>query len=431
MQLEITPVKGLNGEITVPADKSISHRAVMIAGLCEGRSKIENFLMSEDCLRTVECFASLGIEIEKFHDGEMDCLYVKGKGVRGLSSPNDILYVGNSGTTIRLILGILSGQEFLSTITGDESIKKRPMLRVVEPLRQMGATIHGREGGNFAPIEIKGSRLNPIEYSLPVASAQAKSCLMLAGLFAEGMTRITEPSASRDHTERMFEHFGIEFSKSENTVSVFMCDKIEPTVISIPGDISSAAFFMVAGTIIPNSKITIKNVGLNPTRTGIIDVLHRMGANIEIENETMISKEPRGDITVRSSNLKGIELSGTIIPRIIDELPIIAVAASVAQGETVISDAKELRVKESDRIKTISTELKRLGAKIKEKDDGMIINGGTSFKGAVCESYGDHRVAMSLAIAGLMSKGGVTIGDAQCIETSFPGFEALLQKLRH
>jgi 3-phosphoshikimate 1-carboxyvinyltransferase len=429
MDLDIAPVNKLAGEIEAPADKSISHRAVMLGALSDGETIVENFLASEDCLHTIECFRAMGIEIKQKDENEKTFLVINGKGLHGLTSTKDILYVGNSGTAIRLMLGILAGSNFASTITGDESIKKRPMLRVVDPLRKMGATIHGRENGNFAPIEIKGEALHSIEYNMPVASAQVKSALMFAALFAEGTTKITEPALSRDHTEKMFEHFGIPFAKGNNVLSVPKCNKILPTTVNIPGDISSASFFIVAGAIIPNSNILIRNIGLNPTRTGIIDVMHRMGADMEIQNETLLSGELRGDILVKSSKLKGIDLSGSIIPRIIDEIPIIAVAACVAQGQTTISDAGELRVKESDRIKTMAEELRKLGAIIEEKEDGMVIQGGTSFKGAICDSHNDHRCAMSLAIAGLAAKDDVLIENTECIATSFPGFISLLKKL--
>ncbi|MCX5749607.1 MAG: 3-phosphoshikimate 1-carboxyvinyltransferase [Candidatus Saganbacteria bacterium] len=428
MQLEMSPAKSIRGKISVPADKSISHRSIMLSALSDGKCLIENFLEAEDCMRTVECFRTMGIGITK--DKDLNNAYiVDGKGMSGLSVPKDILYAGNSGTAIRLILGILAGQPFQAMITGDESIKKRPMLRVVEPLRNMGARITGRENGNFAPLEIKGGNLRSIDYVLPVASAQIKSSLMLASLFAEGVTRITEPAASRDHTERMFGHFGIPFTKKENTIHIGKVQNIRPASVWIPGDISSAAFFIVAALIVPGSEVLIKNVGLNPTRTGIIDVLHRMGAKIEIQNETILSGEPRGDIIARSSDLEAVDLSGNIIPRIIDEIPVIAVAAAFAEGVTTISDARELRVKESHRIAALSGELKKLGIKVEEKEDGLIIQGKNKIKGALCYSHGDHRIAMSLAIAALAAEDDVVIEDTDCIATSFPGFEKLLKGL--
>ncbi len=327
------------------------------------------------------------------------------------------------------MLGILSGQNFQTVVTGDESIKKRPMLRVVEPLREMGASIKGREGGNFAPLDIKGGDLHSIEYNMPVASAQVKSAIMFAGLFAEGTTRITEPLPSRDHTEKMFELFSIPFRKENNSIYVSKIESILPRKILVPGDISSAAFFIVAATIIPGSELKIMNVGINETRNGIISILQQMGADIDIERSSFEAGEPIANIIVRSAKLKGIEISGAIIPNIIDEIPIIAVAAACAEGETIIKDAKELRVKESDRIKTVSTELKKLGADVTETPDGMIIKGGKPFKSCEIESYGDHRIAMAMAIAALAGTESVKINHASCIETSFPGFDKLLADL--
>ena len=428
MQLKIDPVDRLKGEIRVPGDKSISHRAVMLSSLSDGKNTIYNFLPSEDCLRTLECFRTMGIKADISSDKKS--LVIFGEGLKGLKEPKDILYVGNSGTTIRLMLGILAGQLFQTMITGDESIKRRPMKRVVSPLRKMGAAITGKEDGNFAPLEIRGGDLSGIEYHLPVASAQVKSAIMLAALFAKGTTKIIESLPSRDHTERMFGHFGIPFTNKKNIISVAGINKFAAADTDIPGDISSAAFFIVAGIIAPDSEILIKNVGLNPTRTGIIDVLRNMGAKIEISNEKVISGEPRGDILVKTSMLKGTAVDGAIIPRLIDEIPIIAIAAAQAHGQTIIKDAKELRVKESDRIATICGMLKKMGAKAKETPDGMIIEGPCKLKGTEIESHGDHRIAMSAAIAGLVAKAHMTIENTECIETSFPGFEKLLNALR-
>ncbi|MEK7376612.1 MAG: 3-phosphoshikimate 1-carboxyvinyltransferase [Candidatus Margulisiibacteriota bacterium] len=432
MQLKVSPSAGLKGEIEVPGDKSISHRSVMFSALSDGKNTITNFLPSEDCFRTVECFRAMGVKVNISPDKKS--LAVFGEGLGGLKEPKDILYVGNSGTTIRLMLGILAGQPFQTMITGDESIKRRPMKRVVDPLRKMGAIITGKQDGNFAPLEVRGGNLSAIEYTLPVASAQVKSALMLAALFAKGTTKIIEPLPSRDHTERMFGHFGIPFTKENNIISVQTPHAASvpgflPANIEIPGDISSASFFIVAGIIIPDSEILIKNVGLNPTRTGIIDVLCAMGANIAISNEKTLSGEPRGDIRIKTSKLKGITIGGEIIPRLIDEIPIIAIAATQAEGQTVILDAKELRVKESDRVSTICDMLKKMGAKAKETPDGMIIEGPCRLKGAEIESRGDHRIAMSAAIAGLIAKDEMVIEDTECIKTSFPGFDILLSNL--
>lgn len=426
MDLKVLPCKKVSGEIYVPADKSISHRAVMISSLSEGACNISNLLESDDCLRTVECFRAMGVPIEKNSAG---AYLIRGRGLKGLKVPRDILYVGNSGTSIRLLVGILAGQDFTATITGDESIKQRPMKRVVEPLRKMGAAIRGRDDGNFAPLEVKGSVLSPIDYAIPVASAQVKSCLMLAALFADGATKLTEPAASRDHTERMFSYFDIPFSKDGNVISLASPGAIKPRDLSIPGDISSAAFFIVAALIVPGSALLIKDVGLNPTRTGIIDVLCKMGGQIEIRNKKELFGEPRGDIFVKNSSLSGIEVSGDMIPRMIDEVPAFAVAAAFARGTTVISDAQELKVKESDRIKTTAGELKKMGAHIEEKEDGLVIEGGHPLKGAVCESHGDHRIAMSLAVAALASEGETTVLDCDCIGTSFPGFYTILKDI--
>ncbi|MFC1571335.1 3-phosphoshikimate 1-carboxyvinyltransferase [Candidatus Margulisiibacteriota bacterium] len=419
--LKVKPAEKLKNEIHVPGDKSISHRAVMIGSLAQGETVVNNFLTSEDCLATVECMQKLGISIG-IRDPKSEIrtrkIIINGKGLKGLQASKGVLDVGNSGTTIRLLSGILAGQSFATKITGDESIQKRPMMRIVKPLRSMGAKIEGmersRDGEIFAPLTISGGKLSAIEYELPVASAQVKSAVLLAGLFAEGKTTVIEKNKARDHTERMLAYFGASqrgFAGKE---------------IDIPGDLSSTAFFLVAGLIAPEAEITIYSVGLNPTRTGIIDVLHRMGAKLEVLDEEIISNEPRGKIRVKASKLKGIKISGEIIPRIIDEIPIIAVAATQAEGITEIRGARELRVKESDRIATISSELRKMGAKIKELDDGLVIEGPTKLKGATVKSYGDHRVAMAMAIAGKVASSETTIEDTACIETSFPGFEKLL-----
>ena len=337
--------------------------------------------------------------------------------------------MGNSGTTIRLMTGILSGQTFISKITGDKSIQRRPMRRIVDPLRQMGADIEGRvEGDNiYAPLKILGGVLSPIEYELPVASAQVKSAVLLAGLFAEGETAVIEKNASRDHTERMLAYFGAKIRGSH----VWGNKEFSGAEIDIPGDLSSAAFFMVAALLVPKSDLLIRDAGVNPTRTGIIDILHRMGARLEVQGERIVSEEPRADILISGSKLKAIKISGEIIPRIIDEIPIIAVAATQAEGLTEIRGARELRVKESDRIATISSELKKMGANIEELEDGMFIVGPTKLKGAAVKSYGDHRVAMAMAVAALIADGETVIEDTDCIDTSFPGFESILRSVLH
>jgi len=420
--LQINQSKGLKGEIHIPGDKSTSHRAVMIGSLAGGRTKIDNFLPSADCLATVDCFRKLGIEIN-LNGNQVE---VFGKGLRGLKPSRETLDAGNSGTTIRLISGILAGQNFKTIITGDESIQRRPMARIVKPLRSMGASIEGRRLNNeiFAPLKISGGDLKPINYELPVASAQVKSAILLAGLFAEGETVVIEKNPSRDHTERMLSHFG---AKIQGT-RIRGNREFSGADIDIPGDLSSASFLMAAALLVSDSLLLIREVGVNPTRTGIIDILHRMGANLEVKDERMISEEPRAEILVRSSKLRAVKISGEIVPRIIDEIPIIAVAATQAEGLTEIRGARELRVKESDRIATISSELKKMGADIQELEDGMFIVGPTKLKGTTVKSFGDHRIAMAMAIAGLVAEGETIIEDTECIETSFPGFEAILRE---
>ena len=428
-KITVNQAKKLKGEIRVPGDKSISHRAVMLGALAEGETLVHNFLSSADCRATVECFRELGIEIE-----EEQNLRIKGKGLHGLTKPEGILNVGNSGTTIRIISGILAGQIFETTITGDSSIQKRPMRRIAEPLTRMGARVQGLGTGEeiYPPLKIIGGKLKSIEYKLPMASAQVKSCVLLAGLYAEGETTVIEPAPSRDHTERMLAYLGVPLRRFKNEIDLRGGVSFEGREIEVPGDISSAAYFMVAGLLVPDSDILIREVGTNPTRTGIIEVLHRMGANLEVMDEEILSGEPRANIRVKyqGARVKGMEMGGELIPKIIDEIPIIAVLATQAEGQTIIKDAKELRVKESDRIKTISTELKKMGARIEEKEDGMVITGPTKLKGAAVQSYGDHRVAMSLVVAGLAAEGETVIEDTECIETSFPGFESLLSKIR-
>jgi 3-phosphoshikimate 1-carboxyvinyltransferase len=415
----------LLGDARLPGDKSISHRSIMISSLSHGDVSVSNFLASEDCLRTVECMRSMGVKIDK--DGTD--LKISGKGLFSLKQPGDILYVGNSGTTIRLLLGILAGQSFKATITGDKSILKRPMDRVAAPLKMMGAKIEGSDSGKYAPLTISGGSLKAIEYSLPVASAQVKSAVLLAGLYASGRTVVVEKTPTRDHTERMLEHFGAKIERSGQKISIAGGSPLGADSISIPSDISSAAFVMVAASLIPGSDVIIRSVGVNPGRTGIIDVLHRMGANIEVSSERIVSGEPVADIRIRHSRLKGIEISGSEIPRVIDEIPIIALAAALAEGNTVIRDAAELRVKESDRIRTTASELKKFGAEVVEKKDGMMIKGGAKLKGADCESSGDHRIAMMCVVAGLVAGGCTKIDNVECVETSFPGFATLFNGL--
>ncbi|MFA5893905.1 MAG: 3-phosphoshikimate 1-carboxyvinyltransferase [Candidatus Margulisiibacteriota bacterium] len=417
----------VKADFRLPGDKSISHRAVMLGALARGETVIRNYLASADCLATIDCFRKLGVAINVTGSE----LRVMGKGLQGLRPAKEALDVGNSGTTIRLISGILAGQSFTTKITGDASIQRRPMGRIAKPLRLMNASIAGveRDGEIYAPLQIFGGNLEPISYELPVASAQVKSAVLLAGLFAGGETSVLEKNQSRDHTERMLEHFGATIRITNHESRITGQKEFDGAEVDVPGDISSAAFFIVAGLILPGAVITLREVGVNPTRTGIIDVLHRMGADLVVENERIISGEPRADLVVRSSELRAVKIDGEIIPRLIDEIPIIAVAATQAVGTTEIRGAKELRVKESDRIKTIASELRKMGAKIEELDDGLKITGPTKLTGAKIESYGDHRIAMSAAIAGLITEGRTRVTDTACIETSFPGFEEILASL--
>jgi 3-phosphoshikimate 1-carboxyvinyltransferase len=426
MELVIEKINQLKGNISVPGDKSISHRSLILGSIAQGETRIYNFLNSLDCLQTFECMQSLGAEIEL---GEDNFIKIKGKGLYGLQEPKDILEVGNSGTTIRLLAGLLSGQNFYSVLNGDHSIRKRPMKRVVQPLRLMGADIWGREDGQLSPLSIKGSLLNPLQYTLPVASAQVKSALLLAGLYAAGETIIKEPIPTRDHTERMLSIMQADIMISHQEIIIIGGKYLKGTDLFIPGDISSAAYFIAAASILKDSQIVISQVGVNPTRTGMIKILKRMGAKINILNYQIKSNEPQADLEIEYSELKGIEIMPEEVPFLIDELPLIALVATQAQGKTIVSGAKELRVKETDRLKAIVSELKKMGANIKEKEDGFIVVGPSKLQGAACESFDDHRIAMSLAIAALLAEGKTVIKNSECIDISFPGFENTLQKL--
>lgn len=432
--ITVKKIKGLKGEITVPGDKSISHRALMFASIAEGDTRIKGLLKGEDNMATLKAFSQMGVWIEE----SGNIVVVHGNGLNGLREPEDFIDAGNSGTTIRLITGLLSGQSFFSAVTGDQYLRKRPMKRVIEPLTQMGARIFGRESGNKAPLAIVGTKLKGISYNSPIASAQVKSAILLAGLYADGVTTVTEPTLSRDHTERMLTYFGANVERKGNTVSIEGGQKLEGISkkgfeLVIPGDISSAAFFIVAALITKDSSLTIRDVGVNPTRTGVIDILRDMGGNIEILNQREISGEPVGDIYVTSSSLKGVEIKGDVIPMAIDELPVIAVAAAFAEGTTKIRGAKELRVKESDRIRTMADSLRKLGIKVDDTyEDGMDIEGGEPnvMPGLDFNSFGDHRVAMSMCVAGLAATGKeMEINNTECIDTSFPGFEELRKKV--
>ncbi len=410
----IRKISKASGTIKVPGDKSISHRAVMLGALAGGTTEITGFLQGADCLSTIDCFRNMGIDIDV--NGEN--VTVHGNGLNGLKAPEQMLYTGNSGTTTRLLCGILSGQTFDSSITGDASIQKRPMKRVTEPLSLMGAKIKN----DYCPLYIQGSSLHGINYTMPVASAQVKTAIILASLYADGETVIHEIEKSRDHTELMLSAMGADIHTDGLDIHIKKTGLLEPVNVDVPGDISSAAFFMVLGLIMPNSKITVTNVGVNPTRTGIIDVLHDMGANIKLENLRSSAGESVADITVSSSALHGTTISGDIIPRLIDELPIIAVAAVFADGQTVIKDAEELKVKETNRIRAVVDELSKCGVDITETDDGMIINGGKNIHGADFKTYGDHRMAMSLTVLAQLANGECTLDDSDCACVSYPSF---------
>ncbi|MBI2843517.1 MAG: 3-phosphoshikimate 1-carboxyvinyltransferase [Armatimonadetes bacterium] len=425
-EIRVESTTGLRGEIAVPGDKSISHRAVILGSLAVGVTRVRGFLESEDCMNTVSAFRRMGIPIERTATGELE---IHGDGLDGLKEPGDVIDIGNSGTGIRLICGVLAGQPFYSVITGDESIRNRPMGRVTKPLRQMGAQIYGRDGGNRAPLTVIGGDLKPIHYKSPVASAQVKSALLLAGLFTEGETSVTEPALSRNHTELMLRGFGADVRTNGTTATVLGRPSLQARDITVPGDISSAAYFLVAALIVPDSEITVRNVGINPTRTGVLDVLRAMGADLTVENVREEAGEPAADITARTSNLKGTEIRGETIPRLIDEIPILAVAAAAASGETVIADAQELRVKETDRIAAVASELSKFGVEIEEQPDGMVIRGGSELSGAECESHGDHRIAMSCTVAGLAARGQTLVRNTENIRTSFPGFEDIVSDL--
>ncbi|MDR1001214.1 MAG: 3-phosphoshikimate 1-carboxyvinyltransferase [Clostridiales bacterium] len=422
MTITLSGKSNVHAVVSVAGDKSISHRAIMLGAIADGVTEIDGFLPSQDCLSTISCFQKLGVTIERAGDR----VRVFGNGLRGLQKPAGFLDVGNSGTTMRLMTGILAGQNFDCAITGDASIQKRPMERVFAPLRQMGARF---SNNSTAPFTIYGSTLRGIEYTLPVASAQVKSAILLAGLYAEGVTTVVESVATRNHTELMLNMFGGKICKREQYSTCAPVSKLIAQKVSIPSDISSAAFFIVAGLLIPDSEITIERVGVNHTRTGILDSLAQMGADISINNRCQIGGEPVADITARASRLRGISLGPDIIPRMIDEAPVFAVAAVAAQGQTIITGAQELKYKESNRIGAMAAGLAKMGANIVETDDGMIINGGAPLRGATVMSHNDHRVAMSIAVAASIASGRTRINDADCVDISFPGFFELWRKL--
>jgi 3-phosphoshikimate 1-carboxyvinyltransferase len=424
----IKPCPRLEGELILPGDKSISHRAVILNSLAKGKAEIDNFAPGRDCLATVRCLRALGVKIERKGSRDSPTLSVLGTGEAGLKEATNVLDAGDSATTMRLLGGLLSSQPFVSVITGDASLRNRPMGRLIDPLRLMGAEIWGRGKDSFAPLVIKGRRLHGIDFTLPIPSAQIKSAILLAGLFAQGNTVLHQAIPSRDHTERLLKQMGASLESQRNLISLLpLSSPLVAVTLRIPGDVSSAAHFLVAGAIHPNARIVVRDCGINPTRTGILDILLAMGARLKIDNERLEAGEPLADIVVESSELRGIEVGGAIIPRLIDEIPVLAVAGCVARGKTVIRDAGELRVKESDRIATVSSELCRLGAKIEPLPDGMVIYGGRPLSGTGVDSHFDHRLAMSLAVAALVAKGETTIKHAQATEVSYPAFwQALL-----
>ncbi|MEA5114743.1 MAG: 3-phosphoshikimate 1-carboxyvinyltransferase [Geobacteraceae bacterium] len=421
----VQPALHVRGDISVPGDKSISHRAVMLGALGKGVTVVRGFLRGEDTFSTLNAFRAMGVEARE----DAGALFIDGKGMNGLEEPSDVLDCGNSGTSMRLITGLLAGQKFFSVLTGDRYLRNRPMGRVIEPLCRMGANIWGRTGGAKAPLAVQGTPLEGISYASPVASAQVKSALLLAGLFATGDTVVTEPSLSRDHSERMLRYFGADVDQLPSGARIRGGRILEARDVLVPGDISSAAFFIVAALIVPGSELLISGVGTNPTRTGILDILLQMGASLELSNEREVSGEPVADILVRSSGLKGIEIGGELVPRAIDEFPVICVAAACAEGKTVLRDARELRVKETDRISAMAANLSKAGITVVETEDGLEIIGSERLSACSVDSFGDHRIAMSMMVAGLVADGGIQVSDIGCIETSFPGFAELLEKV--
>ena len=429
--IELGRITGLKGEIRIPGDKSISHRAIMLGAIASGNTTIDNFLQGADCLATIECFRRLGIDIEQ-NDSKV---IVHGKGLHGLQPPSDILDTGNSGTTTRLLAGILAGQSFESKLSGDHSLNSRPMKRIVDPLTQMGANIASILRNDCAPLYIAPAVLHGIHYQSPVSSAQVKSCILLAGLYADGATAVTEPNLSRNHTELMLNAFGAKVSTNHSlegaaaTATIQPCQELYGQKINVPGDISSAAYFIAAGLLVPDSEILIRNVGVNPTRAGILKVCEDMGGDITLLNQRTETGELIADILVRTSQLHGTTISGDIIPALIDEIPVIAVMAAMAEGTTVIKDASELKVKETDRIETVTDNLKSMGGDVTATKDGMIINGGKPLHGASIHTLLDHRIAMAFTIAALVADGTTRILDSHCVDVSYPSFYDTFEEL--
>ncbi|MGI6307133.1 MAG: 3-phosphoshikimate 1-carboxyvinyltransferase [Dethiobacteria bacterium] len=427
MGITLEPREQVRGQAKIPGDKSISHRALIFSSLVEGTVEIEGLLAAEDTQATLRCLQKLGVEFQ----AEGPRLLVKGQGLRGLQEPDDFLQAGNSGTTARLLLGVLAGQPFFSVLTGDDSLRNRPMDRITKPLRQMGAFIEGRKKGTLLPLAVRGGDLTPIRYRLPVASAQVKSALLLAGLYTRGRVELLEPAPSRDHTERMLSYLGGRIGRgAKGEIILETPFKLAAKKLKIPGDLSSAAFFLVAAALAPRGELLLEEVGVNPTRTGILDILEKMGATVRVLNQREENGEPVADLFVQSGRtLKGVEISAHMIPRLVDEIPILAVAALFAAGETVIRGAGELRLKESDRLHALAMELRKMGAAIEELPDGLVIKGGEKINGAVCSSHGDHRIAMALAIASLFATGETIIQGIESVGVSFPDFFTLLDNL--
>jgi 3-phosphoshikimate 1-carboxyvinyltransferase len=425
-QLTLRSGAPLRGHVRVPGDKSISHRALLLGAIADGPSRVEGFLPAADCQVTLRLVRALGIQVEQHTP---TTLTVHGRGLQGLQEPEDILDCGRSGTTMRLLAGLLAGQPFLSLLSGDAQLRGRPMGRVVEPLRRMGAAVLARDGGRLPPLAIQGGRLRGMEYTLPVASAQVKSALLLAGLYADGPTTLHVPGPARDHTERMLLAMGAKLETVDGGLEIEPGSSLRAVEMTVPGDLSSAAFLLVSALLVPGSECTIKGVGVNPTRTGLLDVVQAMGAGVTVHDARTVGGEPVADLTIRSSELRGVDVGGNLVVRMIDEFPVLAVAATQAHGETVVRDAAELRVKETDRIATTVQELRRLGAKIEPQPDGFVVHGPTPLTGNAVRSHGDHRLAMALAVAGLIATGETVVQDVDCIADSFPGFEATLTHL--
>jgi 3-phosphoshikimate 1-carboxyvinyltransferase len=425
----VPPARRLRGTIAVPGDKSISHRAAMLNALADGPATVHNFLPGDDCRSTLAVLEELGVRWSLDESGETPTLHIEGLGMSGLREPATVLDCGNSGTTMRLMSGLLSGQPFHSILTGDGSLRTRPMDRVTEPLRRMGARIDGREGGRLAPLAIRGGGLRGVRYRLPVASAQVKSAVLLAGLFAEGDTIVEEPEPTRDHTERMLATMGARIGREGPAIRLEPGVQLAPLSLRVPNDISAAAFWMVAAALHPDAEVRLMGVGINPTRSGVIDVLRAMGADLAVEEERQVAGEPVADIVVRSSKLTGTEIAGDNVRSAMDEVPALAVAAAFAQGQTEVREASELRVKESDRVTSVVSQLSALGVQIDERDDGMVVDGGKGVPGGTVHAFGDHRLAMAFAVAGLASRDGVTIDDAECVSVSYPAFWKHLEQL--